>query len=65
MCEANAYLVKENEERLIMESVDIGELEGENTWRLVDIYGAQKIVTGRFKGMSLVNHKIYFEETGS
>ena len=60
MCEANAFLVKEGEEQLIMESVDIVDPEGENTWRLVDIFGDQKIVKGRIKGMNLVNHKIFF-----
>ena len=63
MCEANAFLVKEGEEQLIMESVDIVDPEGENTWRLVDIFGDQKIVKGRIKGMNLVNHKIFFEES--
>ncbi len=63
MCEANAFLVKEGEEQLIMESVDIVDPEGENTWRLVDIFGDQKVVKGRIKGMNLVNHKILFEES--
>ena len=62
MCEANAYLVKENEETLIMESVDLVEPEGDNSWRLVGIFGDQKIVRGRIRGMNLVDHKILFEE---
>ena len=62
MCEANAFLFKEGEEQLIMESVDIVDREGENAWRLVDIFGGQKTVRGRIKGMNLVNHKILFEE---
>jgi predicted RNA-binding protein len=61
MCEANAYLVKENEETLIMESVDLVEPEGEDSWRLVGIFGDQKIVKGRIRGMNLVDHKILFE----
>jgi predicted RNA-binding protein len=61
MCEANAYLIKENEETLIMESVDLVEPEGENSWRLVGIFGDQKIVQGRIRGMNLVDHKILFE----
>ncbi len=61
MCEANAYLVKKDQEQLIMESVDIVEPEGDNTWRLVNIFGDQKTVMGRIKGMNLVNHKILFE----
>jgi len=31
MCEANAYLIKEGQEHLIMESVDIVEPEGDDT----------------------------------
>jgi len=59
--EANAYLVKEGEEELIMESVDVVEPEEEGTWRLVGIFGDQKTVKGKIKGMNLVNHKILFE----
>ena len=62
MCEANAYLIKEGQEHLIMESVDIVEPESDNTWRLVGIFGDQKNVKGRIRGMNLVNHKIFFEE---
>jgi predicted RNA-binding protein len=61
MCEANAFLVEEGEERLIMESVDIVEPEGDNTWRLVGIFGDQKTVKCHIKKMNLVNHKILFE----
>ena len=64
MCEANAYLIKESEEQLIMESVDIVQPEGDDTWRLVDIFGDQKTVKGRIKEMNLVNHKIFFEVQG-
>ena len=62
MCEANAYLIKENEEELIMESVDVLEPQDDNTWRLIGIFGDQKIVKGRIKLMNLVDHKILFEE---
>jgi predicted RNA-binding protein len=61
MCEANAYLIKEGQEQLIMESVDIVEPEDDDTWKLVGIFGDQKTVKGRIKAMNLVNHKILFE----
>jgi len=61
MCEANAYIIKEGQEHLIMKSVDILEPSGENVWKLVDIFGDQKIVKGCIKGMNLVDHKILFE----
>jgi predicted RNA-binding protein len=62
MCEANAYLVKDGEESLIMESVDIVQPEEGGTWRLVSIFGEQKNVKARIKEMNLVNHRILFEE---
>lgn len=61
MCEANVYLLKDGQEQLFMESVDVVEPEKDGTWRLVSIYGDQKSVKGRIKGMNLVNHKILFE----
>ena len=62
MCEANAYLLKNNEEHLILEAVNIVEPEGDDGYRLVDIFGDQKMVKGRIKRMNLVDHKILFEE---
>lgn len=61
MCEANAYLVRDGQEELIMESVDLIEPEGEDGWRVVGIFGDQKIVKGKIKSMNLVNHKVLFE----
>ena len=61
MCEANAYLVKEDKAQLIMESVDIVAPVDDDTWRLVSIFGDQKTVKGRIRGMNLVDHKILFE----
>ncbi|MFP4452892.1 MAG: CooT family nickel-binding protein [Desulfobacterales bacterium] len=60
MCEANAYLIKDGREQLLMESVDVVEPEEDGTWRLVGIFGDQKMVKGKIKGMNLVNHKILF-----
>ncbi len=62
MCEANAYIVKDGEERLIMESVDVVEPDGEGGFRLIGIFGDQVTVKGRIKRMALVDHKILFEE---
>lgn len=61
MCEANAYLIKDGQEQLIMESVDIVEPEEDCAWRLVNIFGEQKTVKGQIKRMNLVDHKILFE----
>lgn len=61
MCEANAYLLKDGQEQLLMESVDVVEPEDDGIWRLVGIFGDQKTVKGKIKRMNLVNHKILFE----
>jgi predicted RNA-binding protein len=55
-------MVHNGEERLIMESVDIVAPESDDTWRLVGIFGDQKIVKGRIREMHLVDHRILFED---
>jgi predicted RNA-binding protein len=57
MCEANAYLIQDDKEELIMESVDIVEPEEEGL-RLVNIFGEQKFIKARLHALSLVDHKI-------
>ena len=57
MCEANAYLISGNEEKLIMESVDKVEPEDDGL-RLVNIFGEQKFVQAVVHALSLVDHKI-------
>jgi predicted RNA-binding protein len=60
MCEANAYFVKEGKEELILEAVDKVESEGHQI-KIENIFGEQKIVHGRIRSMSLVNHRIVIE----
>ena len=62
MCEANAYMVKDDEETLLMESVDLVEPGGDGTFRLVGIFGDQIVIKGKIKRMNLVDHRILFEE---
>ncbi len=62
MCEANAYLIKEEEPELIMEAVDVIEPE-EDGIKLVSIFGEQKFIRGRIHSLSLIDHKIYLQET--
>jgi predicted RNA-binding protein len=60
MCEAAAYLLKDGEEELLMESVD--QLESEaNQIKIVNIFGEQKKVKAKIKALSLVDHKIVLE----
>ena len=61
MCEANAFVFKDGKEELVLESVDEVFLEGDREFRLVNIFGEQKIIKARLKSMNLVNHKILFE----
>ncbi len=62
MCESNAYLVKDGVEQLVMESVEIVEPEATDQYRLVSIFGEQKTIKGQIRLLSLVDHKILFEE---
>ena len=64
MCEADAYITVNGKEEMVMSSVDIVEPQGDNLWRLVNIFGEQKILQGRIQSMNLVNHKILFEAPG-
>jgi predicted RNA-binding protein len=63
MCEANAYIVKDGREELVMESVDVIEPEeDQRRYRLVNIFGEQKVIRGRIMLMNMVDHKILFEK---
>lgn len=61
MCEANAYLLKEGKEELILEAVDKLESE-EGRIKIESIFGEQKVIQGRIRSMSLVEHRIVIEE---
>jgi predicted RNA-binding protein len=61
MCEANAYILQDDQEKLVLESVDLIKPQEDDGFLLVDIFGTQKIVRGRLKQMNLVDHKIIFE----
>ncbi len=62
MCEANAYIFRDDQEELILKSVDRVEPQEDGGFLLVDIFGTQKIIGGKLKQMNLVEHKIIFEE---
>jgi predicted RNA-binding protein len=62
MCEAAAYIHKDGSDELILEAVDLIEPEDDG-YRLVSIFGEQKIVHGRIKTINLVNHRVVFEES--
>ena len=62
MCEASAYILKDGQEELILESVDTLENE-EGEIFMINIFGEQKRVKARVKTLSLVNHKIILEQS--
>jgi predicted RNA-binding protein len=61
MCEANAYILKNGQEELLLSEVDIIEPDGEEL-RLVSIFGEQKVIKGAIHSLNLVNHKIILTE---
>jgi predicted RNA-binding protein len=60
MCEAAAYLLRDGQEELLLESIDVLESE-EGQIKLVNIFGEQKKIKAKVKALSLVNHKIILE----
>ncbi len=61
MCEANAYMIEGEEEKLVMESVDTVEPE-EDGVKLTSIFGEQKFFKARIHALSLVDHKVFLKE---
>lgn len=60
MCEANAYLITDDEAALIMEAVDTVEPDGEGV-KLVSIFGDQKFIKAKIYSLSLVDHKVFLK----
>lgn len=61
MCEANVYLLKDGNEELFMEDVDVIQPEDDKFF-LRNVLGDQKMINAEIKSISLVNHKIVLEE---
>ncbi len=61
MCEANAYVYKEDGEELYLENVDIMRPEGGKIF-LKNLFGEQKVFEGEIKEISLLRHKILLEK---
>jgi len=60
MCEAHAYIIRDNEEQKILESVDLVEVEGDSV-KLINIFGEQKSLTARLRRYDSTEGKIVFE----
>jgi predicted RNA-binding protein len=61
MCEANAYLVKDGKEELILEDISLLRPDKEEIY-LQNIFGEQKKIKARIKEMNLIDHRILLEE---
>ena len=61
MCEAIAYILKDGQEELLLEGVDLVEPEDDGNIKLVSIFGEQKVIQAKIKSMALVDHKILLE----
>jgi len=57
MCEANAYIIENGEQKMVLESVDTLE-PSENGVKLTSIFGEQKFLNAYVHSLSLVEHKI-------
>jgi len=60
MCESTAYILRNDEEELFLENVEVLENMG-NEVRIVNIFGEEKTARARVKTLSLVDHKIVLE----
>lgn len=60
MCESTAYLLKDGQEELLLESVDEFEISNGEV-KMVNIFGERKAFRGKIKLLSLVDHKIVLE----
>jgi len=61
MCEANVYVIRNGQEELYLENVDILLPEGDKIF-LRNLFGEQKTFDGVVKEISLLKHKILLEE---
>jgi predicted RNA-binding protein len=61
MCEANAFIIRDGHEELVMEAVDRVEPEN-NGLRLMNIFGDQKFMHAHIHALFLGNHKILLKE---
>jgi len=62
MCQSNAYLEHDGEEKLILEDVGVIKPQ-EGKILLMSIFGEEELVDGRIKLIDLLHHKIILEKT--
>jgi predicted RNA-binding protein len=62
MCESNAYLIKDDEEELLLEDVARIKPEEDGTLSLVSILGERKTLKGTIVEIDLMAHRILLSE---
>jgi predicted RNA-binding protein len=60
MCEANAFILREDTEEKLLENVDLLEVEGDEI-RMINIFGEQKILKARIKSYNGSDSRILLE----
>ena len=60
MCESAAYFLKDGEEELVLESIDLLENK-EGQLKMVNIFGEERAISAKVRILSLVDHKIILE----
>ena len=60
MCDANAYLVSEAGEEMLLESVDLVELDGDEA-TLINIFGERKVLRARLRRFDNSQGRLVFE----
>ena len=58
MCEANAFVLEDNEQKLVMEAVDTIEPQNGGIC-LTNIFGEQKVLNAQVHSLSLVDNKVF------
>ncbi len=61
MCEANAYMLRQGKEELVLEDISVLRPEQDGLY-LQNIFGEQKRVKARIKELNLIDHRIILEE---
>ena len=60
MCEAHAFLLKNDMEEKLLENVDQVDVEGDEI-RMINIFGEQKILKARIKSYNASRNRIVLE----
>ena len=60
MCEAHAFVLKDGEEKKLMENVDTVEMDGDMI-KIINIFGEQRILKGKMRSYNNTERKILLE----